>query len=539
MPPTHAPSATAHDVFAGQCQAGTGYYQPVSSEAPHPRPITVLDLFAGCGGLTEGFHQYRPQGSTGPVFRSVGAVEWEPAAAATYAANFGAGAPRSGGLAAPEIVCRDIVGWEPEWRPGDVEVVVGGPPCQGFSALNRERVRAERNTLWQEFIRIVVALQPKVFVIENVDRFLRSVEFKDLKERIGGADLSNYRLVDPGSKPGETEWEHDRRYLLNAADFGSPQARRRAIVIGVRTDVDLPIDLMRYPEPTHSKDVLRYKDALEGLQAPSGENEPWNIVDPLFAESAGMPLVSELKSPATAAFEGIPGKFSGPFLTTELHVGRSPEPISLARYRAIPPGGNRKDLRGRYVCRPDGGDELIIQKVGEYRDGAGLLNVLGAYRIVDAGRLTERRLVVSSTICARSADGRGGVRGRSQVYRVVVRRGEVDVSAELEYLSTEAWDSHDAGAGDVMGRIRVGKPSVTIRTEFFKPEKGRYLHPMEDRPLTHFEAARLQGFPDDFKWLGSKLDIAKQIGNAVPIPLGRKIAEAIYAYLAQGDVAGR
>lgn len=104
-------------------------------------------------------------------------------------------------------------------------------------------------------------------------------------------------------------------------------------------------------------------------------------------------------------------------------------------------------------------------------------------------------------------------------------------NAIVEYLSTVAWDLHDTGSGDVMGRLRSGAPAVTVRTEFFKPEKGRYLHPTEDRPITHFEAARLQGFPDDFKWYGSKLEIAKQIGNAVPIPLGRKIAESIYQYL--------
>jgi DNA (cytosine-5)-methyltransferase 1 len=66
---------------------------------------------------------------------------------------------------------------------------------------------------------------------------------------------------------------------------------------------------------------------------------------------------------------------------------------------------------------------------------------------------------------------------------------------------------------------------VTIRTEFFKPEKGRYLHPDEHRAISHLEAARLQGFPDDFKWCGSKVEIAKQIGNAVPIPLAKALAE--------------
>jgi len=86
---------------------------------------------------------------------------------------------------------------------------------------------------------------------------------------------------------------------------------------------------------------------------------------------------------------------------------------------------------------------------------------------------------------------------------------------------------HTSGSADVMGRLRWKDPAVTIRTEFFKPEKGRYLHPAADRAITHFEAAVLQGFPPEHKFVGSKTAIAKQIGNAVPIPLGEAIARKL------------
>ncbi len=503
----------------------------MTSDGPAGVPFTVLDLFAGCGGLTEGFHQYRPTGATGPVFRTLGAVEWEPAAAATYAANFVEGA-RHGEFDPPEVVCRDIVGWEPRWAPGEVDVVVGGPPCQGFSGLNRERVRAERNTLWQEFIRVVVAMQPKVFVIENVDRFLRSVEFKDLKERIGGADLMNYRLVDPESKPGEDAWAHDRRYLLNAADFGAPQARRRAIVMGVRTDAGLRVDLLRYPRPTHSRELLKHKQDLEGMTFSLGSEEPWATADSIFDETAGWSVAGDLPARAARSVRGVEGQHPGPFRTTDLHVGRRPEPVSLARYRAIPRGGNRKDLRGRYVCRFRDGTELITQKVGSFRRNDGELLVMGAHTVIEAGVPTSERVLVRDALAVTTETATR--RSRSQQYSAVVVAGDVARPAELEYLSTVSWDAHDTGSGDVMGRLRRGEPSVTVRTEFFKPEKGRYLHPSEDRPITHLEAARLQGFPDDYVWFGSKIEIARQIGNAVPIPLGRRIAESIYSYLSQG-----
>lgn len=82
----------------------------------------------------------------------------------------------------------------------------------------------------------------------------------------------------------------------------------------------------------------------------------------------------------------------------------------------------------------------------------------------------------------------------------------------------------------------MGKPSVTIRTEFFKPEKGRYLHPTEDRVISHYEAAKIQGFPEEYRWVGTREEIARQIGNAVPIPLGAAIGRVILKAL-RGEAA--
>ena len=94
-------------------------------------------------------------------------------------------------------------------------------------------------------------------------------------------------------------------------------------------------------------------------------------------------------------------------------------------------------------------------------------------------------------------------------------------------LLSPCWRKHRTGTGDVMGRLYLDKPSVTIRTEFFKPEKGRYLHPTEDRVITHYEAAMIQGFPLTYQWVGTREQIARQIGNAVPIPLGEAIGRQL------------
>ncbi|MDO8147490.1 DNA cytosine methyltransferase [Isoptericola sp. b515] len=493
-----------------------------------PEPIRVLDLFAGCGGLTEGFHQFRAVPGGPPVFRTVGAVEWDTAAAATYAMNFAAGSPRVTGGATPKVYCRDIVGWDPTEELGDIDVVVGGPPCQGFSGLNRNRVRAERNTLWQEFIRVVEHVQPRIFVIENVDRFVRSPEFADLQARMGKDKLSDYRLASPtGTYSEHIDPDLARRYLLNAADYGARQARRRAIVIGVRDDGSAGAADFRYPEPTHIR-------SRGGFDLDVGPRRPWRTADEVFDATMR-------KTPTATDFDGgqelsdlareILGRDAPAFRTGELHITRRPEPVSRARYRAIPPGGNRKDLRGRYRCTfEDGSDEVIVEKSDDFRDTNGELLVDGRYRVVENGAPGSRELNI--TVDAESVPPvpQSG-RHRTESFRVDVKDGRHLRRAELEYLSTVVWDGHDAGSGDVMGRLRLGAPSVTIRTEFFKPEKGRYLHPTEDRPITHYEAALLQGFPEDFLWCGSKTDVAKQIGNAVPIALGTKVAEAIHAFL--------
>ena len=83
----------------------------------------------------------------------------------------------------------------------------------------------------------------------------------------------------------------------------------------------------------------------------------------------------------------------------------------------------------------------------------------------------------------------------------------------------------------MFGRLWWDRPAFTIRTEFFKPEKGRYLHPNQHRPITHREAARLQSFPDSFHFCGSKIEIARQIGNAVPPLLAAAVADSVYTLL--------
>src|SRR5580692_6437441 len=129
-------------------------------EVKSARTITTIDLFAGAGGLSLGFH-LSDLGYL-PVF----AVEHEHAAAATFERNVGC-----------EVFDGDIEDG-PDYP--DAEVVVGGPPCQGFSPLGRDRddeSRARMNGLWKHYLDAVRTIRPKAFVIENVPEFIRSTQF--------------------------------------------------------------------------------------------------------------------------------------------------------------------------------------------------------------------------------------------------------------------------------------------------------------------------------------------------------------------------
>ena len=95
----------------------------------------------------------------------------------------------------------------------------------------------------------------------------------------------------------------------------------------------------------------------------------------------------------------------------------------------------------------------------------------------------------------------------------------------------ECWKRKTEGGTDLMGRLWWDRPSVTIRTEFYKPEKGRYLHPQADRPITHLEASLLQSFPEAFQFIGSRISVGVQIGNAVPPRLASALAAHVKAML--------
>lgn len=185
------------------------------------RPIAI-DLFAGAGGLSLGFEQ--------AGFDVAAAVEFDPIHAATHQVNF----PNSA------VLCRDVrkvTGEEIRAAAGigrrAVDVVVGGPPCQGFSLIGHRNLGDRRNELVFHFLRLVLELRPRTFMMENVPGMAIRPHTEVLDELVEKFQDAGYRLRLPYR-------------ILRATDYGVPQDRRRLFLFGARSDARIP----EYPEAT-------------------------------------------------------------------------------------------------------------------------------------------------------------------------------------------------------------------------------------------------------------------------------------------------
>jgi DNA (cytosine-5)-methyltransferase 1 len=185
------------------------------------RPIAV-DLFAGAGGLSLGFEQ--------AGFDIAAAVEFDPIHAATHQLNF----PNSA------VLCRDVrkVSGDDIRRaagigPRTLDAVIGGPPCQGFSMIGHRMLDDRRNELVFHFLRLVLELRPRTFLMENVPGMAVGAHTEVLGELVAKFQAAGYRLRLPYR-------------ILHAVDYGVPQNRRRLVLLGARSDTRLP----EYPTPT-------------------------------------------------------------------------------------------------------------------------------------------------------------------------------------------------------------------------------------------------------------------------------------------------
>ena len=351
--------------------------------AANKMTFKLIDLFCGAGGMSLGFVSDDFCGGFKPVL----ALDNDNASILTHEANFRC-----------DVVEDNIEEWLNQAEVPKADLVIGGPPCQGFSLLNKKRLRDERRALWEPYLDVVERSGARAFVMENVAELYNSYEFEQIERK---AELKGFGL---------------KAKVLNSADYGAPQTRKRTIIVGWhRKNTNEP----EFPPPqTHYKPEL----------AAQNGKPRWRTVRDVISDLPKMPNSTEI----------------GDTYPLDLHFGRNPTQESQQRYRAVPEGGNRFDLQ-----------------------------------------------------------------------------------KNAPSITPQCWIRKISGGTDLFGRLWWDRPSVTIRTEFFKPEKGRYLHPIEHRPITHREAARLMDFPDEFEFCGSKVEIARQIGNAVPPSLAAAVAKVV------------
>ena len=354
-------------------------------------PKYAIDLFAGVGGLSLGFEM--------SGFDVILAIEYDASIAEAYEYNH----PNTNVLVA-DITTLPIEKTFSYFKD-KTTVIFGGPPCQGFSQKGqRLKAKDERNFLFHYFVSVVEYVRPQYFVMENVPNLLTTERSYFKKEIENLFEPQGYKMTFG---------------VLNAADYGVPQNRRRAVIIG-KHNTDLPLNL-----PTPSCQKVTIWDAISDLAyLNSGEG---------MAESDYfLPPTSDYQKKLRTDSERL---FN--------HVSTKHTPIALERLRMIPPNCGREVLPSEH----------------------------------------RTKSIYSGT-----------------------------------------WT-----------RMVEEEVSVTITTRFDTPSSGKFTHPFLDRAITVREAARLQSFPDRFRFIGTKSSQMKQVGNAVPPLLAYAIAKTIMEDILQED----
>lgn len=355
-----------------------------------------IDLFAGGGGFSIGF--------TKNGFEIVKAVEFDKQIANTYLQNH------------PEVnmIVDDIknVVDNNMFKRNESDIIIGGPPCQGFSMAGA-RIRDgfiddERNYLFKHYVRAVKAILPKIFIMENV---------KGIKTMQNGKIFNE--ILNVYQNPDNFEGHKYNIYykVLNAKDFGVPQARERMIIVGVR---DVEIDF---------------------------ENE--------------------LKKARINVKKQIPTYFN---------------PVTV--WDAISNLGKATE---------DGIIEMPIPTT-DYQK-----------------YLYCKQKVLYNHSSTKHSD------------KAIERMKKINENENFMSLDEKINSVHSGS----YGRLSKAGVAPTITTRFDTPSGGRFIHPVENRTLTPREAARIQSFPDSYRFFGSKTSIHKQIGNAVPPKLSFVLAKMV------------
>lgn len=399
------------------------------------KKFRVISLFSGAGGMDLGF--------INAGFEIVWANDFFKEAVESYKKNVD-----------DRIVYGDITKIDSSEMPDDIDLVIGGFPCQGFSVANTKRsMKDERNFLYKEMLRVIDDKKPKFFVAENVKGILSMKKGKV------------FEMIKKDFK--KLGYDVDAK-LLNAAEYGVPQARERVVIIGNRIGVKNP-----YPKPTHWVDSKKY-ESKEGLKDPVTVEETIGFLsavrlseNPITLDN-GMIIYNHMA--ATNVYDKFWGrkyKVKQEDICDYLKMWRDKAGYTTKKvddhfgYKYTAGHWFRKDNHSGSIPKPS--------------DWWELKKILGFDNKFD---------------------------------KKVTTMVEKEIKFEQSLRITN-WN----------------RPSDTITAT--SPE----IHVNRERRLSARECAMLQTFPMDYQFVGSLNVVYRQIGNAVPVKLAEQIAKGIYEIL--------
>lgn len=392
------------------------------------KKYTFIDLFAGCGGLSEGFYR---QG-----FKALAHVEidhWACETLRTRMKHYGY-KDYDKAVIEQDITSEDILDKIEDVVKGrTVDIIIGGPPCQAYSTAGRVRdgkrmATDARNYLFESYVRILEYYKPKFFVFENVTGLLNAkVEGSLIFPRVINALGQSYKLIS------------DPEILVhNTADYGVPQIRKRVIIMGVRNDID--------------KDVMQlYNDVVK---------THWNPEVPAIERNGRKQFVNVMQA-----------------------IGDLPP---------VEPGQDASTEEFNYPC-----DNEFLRRIGAPGIHPLMDHIARSHNALDRERFQ---------VMIHNHWSFGRLRREMPQYEHEHAR-VFDNSYVVQW-----WDM----------------PSKTILAHIHK-DGFQFIHPDEAqrRTFTVREAARIQSFPDDFEFKGSRGEKYKQIGNAVPPLFAEALAKSI------------
>ena len=449
-----------------------------------PRKLKTLDVFAGCGGLSEGLRQ-------AAVVDNRWAIEREEPAACAYRLNnpdTTVFCEDCNVLLAKVMngeLCDNIGQRLPQ--KGEVELLCGGPPCQGFSGMNRFNSRQYslfKNSLVVSCLSYCDYYRPKFFIMENVRNFVSFKRSMILKLTLRCLVRMGYQCTFG---------------ILQAGNYGIPQTRRRLIILAAAPGEILP----KYPEPTHvfSKRACQLSVIVDNKKYSSNcdwtESAPYRTITVRDAMS-DLPNIRNGWNKDEMSYGDEPISYfqrkvrsKEPDAILRDHICKDMAPLVEARIAHIPTasGSDWRDLPNIAVRLSDG----TYSKKLEYTHH-------------------DKKVGKSSTGAFRSVCSCCTGRPCEPIAR--------QYNTLIPWCLPHTGNRHNHWAG-LYGRLEWdGFFGTTITNPEPMGKQGRVLHPEQTRVVSVRECARSQGFSDSFRFYGNVLDKHRQIGNAVPPPLG-------------------